>query len=177
LNGKEVHCSITSQHWHSLAFMTQMACIFALLSHHCNCNNIYCTVAVKFPHQSSHIKNLRSANIYMPVLRLLQIQYLRENIVSDSGASKTGIMFQSRHVKSYATANVCGIKYGAFTHHRGKKSCYAYIQDRSAVQIVYILCISIPNGNMPINLNVALIRRFQAVCNPPIMPWSLWCVI
>jgi hypothetical protein len=86
-------------------------------------------------------------------------------------------MFQSRHARSYATANICGIKYGASTHHRGKKCCYAYIHGRAAAQIEYILSVSIPQENSPaIKSNIVVIRRFQPVQNKPVMPWSLWCI-
>ena len=136
-----------------------------------------CTATIKFPRQFNHIKNLRSINIYILLLRALQHQYPQKQIVSDSGASKKGTMFQSRHATAYATANIRGIKYGASTNHRGKQCCYAYIYGRAAARIEYILSISIPQENTPaIELNLAIIRRFQVVQNKPVMPWSLWCV-
>ena len=132
---------------------------------------------VKFPRQFNCIKNLRSINIYVLVLHALQCQYPQKQIVSDSGASKIGTMFQSRHVRSYATANIRGIKYGASTHHRGKKCCYAYIHGRAAAQIEYILSVSVPQEDSPaLELNLGIIRRFREVQNAPVMPWSLWCV-
>jgi hypothetical protein len=136
-----------------------------------------CIATVKFPRQFNCIKNLRLINIYILVLHALQYQYPQKQIVSDGGASKKGTMFQSRHVRSYATANIRGIKYGPSTHHRGKKCCYAYIHGRAAAQIEYILSVSIPQESSPaIKSNIAIIRRFQEVQNKPLMPWSLWCV-
>jgi hypothetical protein len=109
----------------------------------------------------------------MPVLKLLQEQFPNANIVSDGGVSRQGTLFQSSNVKSYATANVRGIKYGAITNNRGKRCCYSYIQGRKAAQTSYLLSISIPRDDqLTIDLEVAIVRQFQAVSNFPIMPWS-----
>ena len=105
---------------------------------------------------------------------MLQREFPDGQIVSDGGESKDGIIFQSSNTRCYATVNVRGVKYGAITNNRGKHCCHGYIEGRRAVQFEYILSISIPQGNAPpINLDVAIVRRFRDIDNCPIMPWSL----
>lgn len=99
------------------------------------------------------------------------------SLISDAGASQAGTMFQSRHVKSFATANIRGLKYGAFESNRGNNCSYAYVKGRQAAQISYILSVSIPQSDLPpLEANLVIIRRFKNVADPPVMPWSLWCV-
>ena len=140
----------------------------------CDPDHINCLfLVIQFPQQSSRI-NLRRIGLYAITLRFLQSNYPQVGIVSDGGASKVGLVFQNHHIKSFPTVNVHGIKYGAITNNRGQRCCHAYVHGRMAAQIAYIISVSIPHENSStINLDIAIIRWFQTVPDPPIMPWSL----
>lgn len=100
-----------------------------------------------------------------------------DNYVSDMGAVLDGIAFPSRHIRSYSTVNVRGIKYGASTHHRGKALSCAFIYSRIPVRINYILSIELANEDgqvEPRQLNLALVSRLGSCSEPPQTPWSDW---
>jgi hypothetical protein len=86
------------------------------------------------------------------------------------------LSFMDLHVlqKHGLMLSFCGIKYGAALTPRGRVCAFAFIYGRSAIQIDFIISITILLLNAPpLTTNLALVRRFTMKKFNPIMPWSL----
>lgn len=94
----------------------------------------------------------------------------------DTATLLPGESFVAVAVKSHATVDVCGLRYGASTSPHGAKSCYAYMDGRQAVRIDYLLHIVHPRddpASPPLTATCAVVRPFQHDDSLPEMPWAL----
>ncbi|KII96110.1 hypothetical protein PLICRDRAFT_26330 [Plicaturopsis crispa FD-325 SS-3] len=132
------------------------------------------SVAVIFPKQFQ-LLNLRPLDLYGIVLDFARAHWPDLSIVSETGARQPGLLFKSSGIKSYSTVCVRGIKYGAYTLHRGKAYAHAYIRGRDACRIEYILSLSIPQpSGDPLVQSVAIVRPFVTDNKIPVTPWQEW---
>ncbi|KAI0309523.1 hypothetical protein OF83DRAFT_1089012 [Amylostereum chailletii] len=134
-------------------------------------------VPFKFPSRITRI-DLRAKGLYPQVLRYAQEQWPDRQIVEDYGMLHGGSPLYSHDVPSYPSAHVSGVKYCAASHHRGGQYCFGYIQDRQAVQLLYLLTITLGTGDgaadEPTEKHIAIVRRFENRGNLPTPPWEEW---
>lgn len=98
----------------------------------------------------------------------------------DTAALLPGEPFVAVAVQSLATVDVCGLRYGAATNTRGRKSCYAYMDSRQAVRIDYLFHVTHQRDDPaepPITTTCAVVRAFRQNDAIPEMPWALRWVL
>ncbi|KAI0310861.1 hypothetical protein OF83DRAFT_1069830 [Amylostereum chailletii] len=154
---------------HRGTFMTYLAAM----------SEIDSPVPFKFPARISHI-DLRAEGLYPQVLEYAQACWSNRRVVADYGILHGGSPLYSHNVPSYPSAQVSGVKYYAASQHRGGQYCFGYIQDRQAVQLLYLLTVTLGTGDgladQPTEEHIAIVRRFENRGNLPVPPWEEWAV-
>ncbi|KAH9854262.1 hypothetical protein C2E23DRAFT_726504, partial [Lenzites betulinus] len=121
--------------------------------------------------------NLRELELYVLVFTHLRALWEEEVILKpDTATLLPGEPFVAVAVQSCSTIHVCGLKFGASTSSRGEKSCYAYINSRQPVKIIYLLHIVHARNNPtlpPLTSTCAVVHPFLTDDTIPEMPWSL----
>ncbi|KAH9834853.1 uncharacterized protein C8Q71DRAFT_710648 [Rhodofomes roseus] len=131
---------------------------------------------LKLPQQSRKVK-LVDLGIYGLVLRFLQHTWGDVvHLVPATAPVDAGEPFVATNIPTYSHILVDGLRYGAYTMHRGRTSCYGYIDGRCPVRIVHLLTIKHQRRDRalaPLEITCAVVQRFFADENMPVMPWSM----
>ncbi|KAH9932536.1 uncharacterized protein B0H18DRAFT_903868, partial [Fomitopsis serialis] len=130
---------------------------------------------VKLPSQSKKLK-LRQLGVYALILCFLQETWSKSvQLVADTAPADAGEPFVAVNIPSYSNILVDGLRYGAYDTHRGRNSCYAYIDGRVPVRITHIFHVRHSRRDRSLaalECTCAVVQRFVYDEDIPDMPWA-----
>ena len=116
-------------------------------------------------------------DIYALVLTHLQNLWRDQvTLVPESAPVGTGEPFSTSSVRAYNYVTFNGLRYGSSIFRGGKPYRHAYILNRHPVRIAAILHIKHKrlNNTLPeLEHTCAIVQRFKADPDTPVMPWDL----